>query len=98
MFSEYSKEPLQKDRPMVSITISVPVDVVDSLRRIASITEFTEYQELIKSYINEGLRRDECRYSGISIARFIEALKQHGVPEIVIQQATWDLIESGTPQ
>jgi hypothetical protein len=93
MFSEHSKEFLQKDRPMVSITIDVPLDVVDSLKRIASITEFPEYQELIKSYINEGLRRDKYRYSGISIARFIEALKQNGVSEIVIQQAMQDLIE-----
>ena len=87
----------QNDRPMVSITIDIPADVVDSLRRITSITEFPEYQELIKSYINEGLRRDEYRYSGISIARFIEALKQNGVPDIVIQQATRDLIDPWVP-
>ncbi|SFI31090.1 hypothetical protein [Nitrosomonas sp. Nm34] len=98
MFSEYSKEPLQKDRPMVSITINVPVDVMDSMKRIAPIKGCPEYQALVKLYITEGLRRDEYLYTGISIASFIEALKQHGVPEIVIQQATWDVIESGAPQ
>ncbi|UVS62562.1 MULTISPECIES: hypothetical protein [Nitrosomonas] len=63
------------------------------MKKIALLRGFTEYQAMLKSYINEGLRRDEYRYSGISMARFIEALKEYGVPDTVIQQATRNLIE-----
>jgi hypothetical protein len=93
MLSEHSIKSLQQGNPMVSITISVPADVVDSMKRIAPLRGFTEYQAMLKSYINEGFRRDEYRYSSISMARFIEALKEYGVPDVVIQQATRDLIE-----
>jgi len=37
----------------------IPVDVVASLKQIAPHKGFTWYQTLLKSYISEGLRRDE---------------------------------------
>jgi hypothetical protein len=63
------------------------------MERMAPIKGFSEYQALVKLYMNEGLRRDEYLYSGISMARFIEALKKYDVPDIVIQQATRGFIE-----
>ncbi|SFM56423.1 hypothetical protein [Nitrosomonas communis] len=94
MLTERLKKRLQKDRPMTSITLSIPTDVIDSLKEIASLKGFSEYQTLLKSYISEGLRKDEERYSGMSTSRLIEALKKHGVSEAVIEEATRDLAES----
>ncbi len=51
-----------KDRPTAAITIRIPVDVIDSLKAIASTRGFTAYQTLLKSYISEGLRRDEAEF------------------------------------
>jgi hypothetical protein len=94
MLTERLKKRLEKDRPTTSITLRIPVDVVESLKEIAPLKGFSGYQILLKSYISEGLRKDEERYSGMSTTRLIEALKKHGVSEAVIEEATRDLAES----
>lgn len=91
MLSDRLKKRLKNDRPMTSITLRIPVDVVDSMKEIAPHKGFSGYQTLLKSYISEGLRKDEERYSGMSTGRLIEALKKHGVSEAVIEEATRDL-------
>jgi hypothetical protein len=45
---------LQKDRPMVSITLSIPVDVLESLKLIAPRKGFSGYQALLMAYIRGG--------------------------------------------
>lgn len=44
---------------MTSITLRIPVDVVDSLKVLAPFRGFSGYQGLLKAYISDGLRRDE---------------------------------------
>jgi hypothetical protein len=90
--SERLKTRLKKDRPMTSITIRIPADVVDSMKEIAPQRGFSGYQPLLKSYIGEGLRRDEAQYSFGSTARLIEALKKRGVPEDILEEAARDLV------
>lgn len=89
--SDLIKKRLAKDRPMTSITLRIPVDVVDSLKKIAPLKGFSGYQALLKAYIGEGLRRDEAQYEFGQTARLIEALKKHGVSEAVIDEATREL-------
>ena len=60
MLNDTLKKRLAKDRPVTSITLRIPVDVVDSLKAIAPHKGFSGYQTLLKSYISEGLRRDEA--------------------------------------
>ncbi|MBL8499735.1 MAG: hypothetical protein LZF63_07005 [Nitrosomonas sp.] len=81
---------------MTSITLCIPVDVVESMKEIAPHKGFSGYQTLLKSYTSEGLRKDEERYSGMSTTRLIEALKKHDVSEAIIEEATRDLTESAT--
>jgi hypothetical protein len=85
------KNRLKKDRPQTPITVRVPVDVLESLKQLAPLRGFSGYQGLLKSYISEGLRRDEAHYTFGPTARLIEALKKHGVSEEIIQEATRDL-------
>jgi len=59
MINERLKTRLKRDRPHATITLRIPADVVDSLRAIAAKRGFTAYQTLLRSYISEGLRRDE---------------------------------------
>ncbi|NJD05344.1 MAG: hypothetical protein FIA97_02460 [Methylococcaceae bacterium] len=87
MLSDRMKTRLAKDRPMTSITLRIPVDVVDSLKTIAPLRGFSGYQTLLKSYISEGLRRDEAQYASPATARLIDALKKRGVPESVLAEA-----------
>jgi hypothetical protein len=90
MLSDRLKKRLVKDRPLTSITIRIPVDVVESMKEIAPRKGFSGYQTLLKSYVSEGLRRDEAMLSSSKEARLIEALKKRGVPESLIKEAEKD--------
>ena len=61
MLTERLKTRMDKDRPMTSITLRIPVDVVESMKAIAQSRGFSGYQTLFKAYISEGLRLDEAR-------------------------------------
>lgn len=91
MLTERLKNRLKKDRPMTSITLRIPLDVVASMKEIAPRRGFSGYQALLKSYISEGLRRDEAQFASDTTARLIEALKKRGVPEAVIDEAAREL-------
>jgi hypothetical protein len=87
MITERLKKRLVKDRPMTSITLRIPVDVVESMKTIAPHKGFSGYQALLKSYISEGLRHDEAQLSSGKEAKLIAALKKLGVPDSVIEAA-----------
>lgn len=73
---------------MTSITVRVPVDVVESLKAVAPHKGMSGYQALLKTYISEGLRRDEAVYVFGPAARLAEALKKRGVDAGLIEEAT----------
>src|SRR5689334_17003978 len=75
MINERLKKRLNRDRPSTTITMRVPVDVVESLKSIAPRRGFTGYQTLLKSYISEGLRRDEAQLDQHTAEELAEALK-----------------------
>ena len=76
MINERLRKRLKKDRPTTTITMRIPVDVVESLKAIAPTRGFTAYQILLKSYISEGLRRDEAEFDHQTTRRLAEALKR----------------------
>ncbi len=47
-----------KDRPTKPITIRMPLDVLEDLKRVAPTKDLPGYQSLIKFYIRQGLRLD----------------------------------------
>lgn len=91
MRSERLQHRLTKDRAMTSITIRIPVDVVESLKEIAPQRGYAGYQTLLKSYISEGLRKDEARFAFGPTQRLIAALRKRGVPDSVLDDATKEL-------
>ena len=79
---------LRKDRPMTSITLRVPEDVVEELKRIAPLLGFSGYQPLIRAYVGEGLRHDSERLAPRpDVQRLVRNLRRHGVAEEVIRSA-----------
>ncbi|WP_425252784.1 hypothetical protein ACPJXG_26475 [Janthinobacterium sp. NFX145] len=90
MLSDRLKTRLAKDRPMTSITLRIPVDVVDAMKEIAPLRGFAGYQTLLKAYLSDGLRRDEAQLAQDSTARLIAALKKRGVPEALLRDAERD--------
>ena len=51
---------LAKDRVMTSITLHVPVDVVERMKDIAHKRGFADCEALVKANVSEGLHRDEA--------------------------------------
>ncbi|HMN28562.1 MAG TPA: hypothetical protein PKE45_10445, partial [Caldilineaceae bacterium] len=82
------KKRLQKDRPMTTISLRMPQDVVDDLKRIAPRLGFSGYQPLIRAYIGQGLRKDLARLeTNPEVSLLIESLRQQGVQDEVIASA-----------
>jgi len=91
MIPEKLKSRLAKDRPMTSITLRIPQDVVESLKAIAPHKGYSGYQALLKAYISEGLRKDEAVHLFGPAARLAEALKKRGVDPKLIEEVARDL-------
>ena len=91
MLTESLKKRLSRDRAMTSITLRIPEDVVESLKKIAPLKGMGGYQTLLKAYISEGLRRDETEYLGGSTRRLADALKARGVDPGLIDAAIRDI-------
>lgn len=77
---------------MNSVTLRMPEDVVEDLKRVAPTLGYAGYQPLIRSYIGKGLRVDLARLDEGAVPRLIASLKRRGVAESVIRQA---LAETG---
>jgi len=85
---ETIKKRMAKNRPMVSVTLRMPEDVVDDLKRMAPLKGFSGYQSLLRAYVGAGLREDMERFEGSAVARLIERLRESGVPEETLSKAT----------
>lgn len=82
------KKRLRKDRPMTTISLRMPEDVVDNLKRVAPHLGFSGYQPLLRAYVGQGLRRDlERLEGGVELSKFIDSLARHGVDKAVIDEA-----------
>ena len=83
---------LRKDRPMTSVTIRMPEDVVTELKRVAPLLGFSGYQPLIRAYIGQGLRKDLERIQGRpKLEDLVKSLRRLGVKEDVITSAIAEL-------
>ncbi len=82
--TERIKTRMRKNRPMTTISIRIPEDLIDDLKEIAPILGFSGYQPLIRTYIGEGLRRDEARLGNSQIQALTESLRKQGLDDKVI--------------
>ena len=87
MKAETLKKRLDKNRPMTVVTIRIPEDVVEDLKRLAPLLGFSGYQPLIRAYIGQGLRADLERLENHTVSALIASLKRHGVSDEVIHEA-----------
>lgn len=92
MNNETLKKRLSKNRPMSMVTIRIPEDVIEDLKRIAPLLGFSGYQPLIRAYIGQGLREDLEKLEGNNLSTFIESLKRKGVSEEIVNEALQDIV------
>jgi hypothetical protein len=86
------KKRLRKDRPSTTITMRIPADVVESLKAVAPQRGFTAYQTLLKSYISEGLRRDEAALGDMTEAFSRRAARR------VLRKVEWQSKRRKSPE
>src|ERR1700746_1487790 len=84
---EQLRKRLDKQRPMTTISMRFPVDVLDDLKRGAPLRGFCGYQPLIRAYVGQGLRTDLEQLEKDPVTALVESLKRHGVSEEVLQEA-----------
>lgn len=81
------KNRLARDRPMTSVTIRMPEDVVEDLKRLAPLLGFSGYQPLVRAYVGQGMREDQKRLNRDKVAALVAGLKKRGVSEQLLAEA-----------
>ncbi|MBE9194478.1 hypothetical protein IQ219_03900 [Synechocystis sp. LEGE 06083] len=93
MKPETLKKRLDKNRPMTTITVRIPADVMEDLKRVAPSLGFSGHQPLVRAYIGQGLRSDLELLDNDAVLALIASLKRHGVTDEVIQEALVDVAQ-----
>lgn len=86
------KKRLDPNRPMTTVTLRMPQDVIDELKRIAPQLGFSGYQPLMRAYVGQGLREDAERLDTDTVSELVSSLRRHGVSEDVIEEALSEAI------
>ena len=82
------KARLQKDRPMITVTLRMPEDVVEDLKRVAPHKGLSGYQPLIRAYVGQGLREDlEALDAQPDFDKLLASLEKQGVKRAAIEKA-----------
>jgi len=85
---------LDRNRPMASVTLRMPADVVEDLRRIAPRLGFSGYQPLIRAYVGQGLRQDLERLENDAVDTLIAGLRRRGVSESIIAEVLAEMTDA----
>ena len=83
---------LKKDHPMTSVTLRIPEDVVEDLKRVAPLLGFSGCQPLMRAYIGQGLRADLEKLENDTVTALIGSLKRHGVDEELLNTALNEVV------
>jgi hypothetical protein len=86
------KQRLNPNRPMTSVTLRMPEDVVEDLKKVAPLLGFSGYQPLMRAYIGQGLRVDLERFESETVTALIASLKRRGVSDAVIDEALSEIV------
>jgi hypothetical protein len=82
------KQRLRKDRPVTTISLTMPEDVIEDLKLVALRLGFSDYQALMRAYVGQGLRNDWARIEATpELSSLIESLRRHGVQDEVLADA-----------
>ena len=82
---------LDRNRPMTSVTLRMPEDVIEDLKRVAPLLGISGYQPLIRAYVGQCLRRDLERLESDAVSGLVASLKRRGVSDSIIEEALADV-------
>ena len=87
------KKRIDRNRPMTSVTLRMPEDVVADLKRIAPHLGFSGYQPLMRAYIGQCLRKDLERLDNDTVTDLVTNLKHRGVSEKLLEEALTEVLQ-----
>ncbi|MFH1114065.1 MAG: hypothetical protein V1792_09115 [Pseudomonadota bacterium] len=82
---------LTKDREMTNISMRMPVDLIETLRKVATLKEMPGYQSLIKYYVGQGLLNDNELVAKIQAEEEVEEQRISFADAI----AAFNMVEDG---
>jgi hypothetical protein len=92
---EVLKQRLDRNRPMTSVTIRMPEDIVEDLKKVAPLLGFSGYQPLIRAYIGQCLRLDLERFESETVTTaLVASLKRRGVSDAIIDEALSEVVHA----
>lgn len=77
---------------MTTVTLQIPEDVIEDLKRLGPLLCFSGYQPLIRAYIGQELRADLERLDGDTDSALVASLKRHGVSDEVIHESLSEVV------
>lgn len=77
---------------MTTISIRIPEDLIGDLKEMAPLLGFSGYQSLLRSYVGEGMRRDEALLNEPQVVSLQESLKKHGLSDEAISEVVAETI------
>ncbi len=89
---EKMRQRLLKNRPMTPVTLRMPKDVVEDLKRVAPMLGFSGYQPLIRAYVGQGLRKDLQRLEIDTLSELVAGLRKRGVNSELIEEAVAEAV------
>ena len=75
------------NRPWTTVSLRLPVDVVQELQEVAPMLGWSRYETLMRCYVGEGLRKDLERLDGSLAANLTNSLRKQGVSDEKISAA-----------
>jgi len=90
---EALKKRLRKDRPMKTVSIRFPEDVIEGLKRVAPLRGFSGYQPLVRAYVGQNLRVDLERFENDPLRALVENLKKRGIKDEVLREALDEVVQ-----
>lgn len=76
---------------MISVTLRMPEDILEDLKKLAPVLGFSGYQPLLRAYVGQGMRHDLRRLEKDRLSALIESLRRHGVSDDLISTALEDV-------
>lgn len=80
---------LNDERPMITVSIIMPVDVFKDLEQVSHEKEMSSVEALIRFYIGQGLRKDLVELRRKHSAEYAkEILGKHQIDPKIIEEVT----------
>lgn len=86
---------LRRDRPMVAVTLRMPEDVIEDLKRVAPALGYSGYQPLMRAYVGKCLREDLAQLESTEAEALVASLRRRGIDEALLTQALTEARKGG---